>query len=438
MTTNPLTRRALIDQIPTEQGRTVPAPQPAQGIHSSELGRQAYNTAMALPGVGGVAKAASTGGLISRALNTTAAATNTAGRGTAALATVPAAMPAANAAAPDQTAATSLSIAGPGAGARGAEPATASNPLIAAANKPGGAITFDAATNTYSGTDVGANAQIVNGRGGGAISAQNMQAANQLASDQGLASVARVATSGNVPRSPQLGMLSAPSVAHSGNDFAARKRLENLKTGASSIMNTRRWGGKGAERNPSVIAYQQALQADLAAQGKQPDMEMQTMGLNAGLMREGMQQDGADRRDQRRGLIDAARLGMERETQGYANRTAAQQEQLRNTLLDPKATPEQRALAQRSLAALSGKTAADRLQAVSLPDTTTEMGQVIRGGQALVRLMEDGTVQQVPVGAQAAARTPPAAAIADLQKKPATAAQFDAIFGAGTSRQYLR
>ena len=82
------------------------------------------------------------------------------------------------------------------------------------------------------------------------------------------------------------------------------------------------------------------------------------------------------------------------------NRAAAQSEQLRNTLLDPKATPEQRSIAQRNLAALSGKTAADRMQTVALPDTTTDTGQVVRGGQALVRTLEDGTVEQVPIGAQ--------------------------------------
>jgi hypothetical protein len=31
-------------------------------------------------------------------------------------------------------------------------------------------------------------------------------------------------------------------VAHSGNDWAARQRLKNLETSASSIMNTQRWG----------------------------------------------------------------------------------------------------------------------------------------------------------------------------------------------------
>ena len=66
----------------------------------------------------------------------------------------------------------------------------------------------------------------------------------------------------------------------------------------------------------------------------------------------------------------------------------------------PLATPEQRKIAQRSLSILSGKTAADRMQTVNLPDTTNVMSGTVRGGQALVRTLEDGTVEQVPMGLQ--------------------------------------
>ena len=58
------------------------------------------------------------------------------------------------------------------------------------------------------------------------------------------------------------------------------------------------------------------------------------------------------------------------------------------------------------------------MQTVALPDTTNEMGQVVRGGQALVRVLEDGTVQQVPIGAQQGAQPMP---------KPASKAEFDAL-----------
>lgn len=126
--------------------------------------------------------------------------------------------------------------------------------------------------------------------------------------------------------------INAPTVAHSGNDTGARMRLADMKTSASSIMNSSRWGGRRANQNPSVMAYMLAQQADLAAQGKQPDMEMQVTGLNAGLEREGLQQAGADRRDQRRSLVDTMRLGLEQEAQAPQNRTrgliAAMQEEI--------------------------------------------------------------------------------------------------------------
>ncbi|MDH0493381.1 hypothetical protein [Comamonas aquatica] len=227
-----------------------------------------------------------------------------------------------------------------------------------------------------------------------------MAAADQLAANQQMDSISRVATSGNVPQSPAQGLIGRITATHSGNDWTAREMLRRQKMDANSLIHQSHWAKKGSGQ-AAQKAYGEALQADYAAMtGGQTDADVDVMKQNAGLQREGMQQDGEDRRDARRGLIDAARLGMERETQGFANRAAAQQEQLRSTLLDPNASTEQRALAQRSLAALAGKTAADRLQTVNLPDTTTDTGQVVRGGQALVRLMEDGSAQQVPVGAQ--------------------------------------
>ncbi len=150
-----------------------------------------------------------------------------------------------------------------------------------------------------------------------------------------------------------------------------------------------------------------------ALQQAQPGLAAVAMRENAGITREGMQQAGAttrtgmteqgsNTRDARRNALTAEELALRREAQGFQTREAQQKEQLRNVLLDPKSTPEQRAVAQRNMAALSGKTAADRMQTVTLPDTTNEMGQVVRGGQALVRVLEDGTVQQVPIGGNAA------------------------------------
>ncbi|MFT4242560.1 MAG: hypothetical protein QM569_09765 [Acidovorax sp.] len=126
----------------------------------------------------------------------------------------------------------------------------------------------------------------------GQPNAQNMQAAANLAGNQpqGLAAAA-----GIVPGSGQPGV-TAPTVRHSGNDWAARKALENAATSASSIMNTRRWGGKRAQDNAAVQTYEAAVKNDLALQGAQPGMDQAAMRENAAIQREGMQQAGETQR----------------------------------------------------------------------------------------------------------------------------------------------
>lgn len=422
MATNPQTRRALIDQIPTEEDRQAPAAQHQSGIHSSELGRQVYNTAMALPGVGGIGRVAQTGGLVSRALNTTAGVANKVATGTAALAALPAG------AESPEPAPTAQPATGAG---RGTVNPPSVNPQLEAAREVAPGIFRSG--NSYAST--GDAAVSLDREPKGPPSAQNMAAADQLAANQQMESISRVATSGNVPQSPSRGLIGRVTATHSGNDWTAREMLRRQKMDANSLIHQSHWAKKGSGQ-AAQKAYGEALQADYAAMtGGQTGADVEVMRQNAGLQREGMQQDGADRRDARRGLIDAARLGMDQETQGFATRAAAQQEQLRSTLLDPNASAEQRALAQRSLAALAGKTAADRMQAVNLPDTTTDTGQVVRGGQALVRILEDGTVQQVPIGAQA--MQPPTNHVQALRNDPKLAAQFDAQYGPGASARYL-
>lgn len=76
------TRDELIAKIPVDTEYEAP-PRQATGMLDSlkqtEVGRQVYNTAMALPGVGGVGRAAATGGAISTGVNRLAAMANTTG-----------------------------------------------------------------------------------------------------------------------------------------------------------------------------------------------------------------------------------------------------------------------------------------------------------------------------------------------------------------------
>ncbi|PTT42363.1 hypothetical protein DBR23_03660 [Acidovorax sp. HMWF018] len=267
--------------------------------------------------------------------------------------------------------------------------------------------------NSYAGTNVAGDISI-NGQepGGGIVSAPS--------------GVGRVAA-GFVPRgstSAPSTQVAAPTVRNSTNDWAARNNLRNLQVSASSITNTPEWSRGAttnlrgqlvrgqADQDGNVAAYQAALRNDQALQQAQTGVDQAAMresGANqraavqdAGATeRAAMQEQGATTREAGRTAVAQGDLALRRTAQGFQTRAAAQQEALRNVLLDPNATPEQRKIAQRSLASLSGKTAADRMQVVNLPDTVTDQGVVAKGGQALIRTLEDGTVEQVPIGGKA-------------------------------------
>lgn len=263
----------------------------------------------------------------------------------------------------------------------------------------------------------------------GQPTAQNDAAWQRLADRSQADSMARVSAqqpAGFTPTGMQ-----APTVRHSGNDWQSRNDLRNAMVSASSIMND---GGKWDKHGKGVVSPERAYamglaQTDATLRGAQPGVDVAAMRENAGIQREGMQQagattrtgmteQGANARESGRNILARDEFNLRKEASGFQTRAAQQQEQLRNVLLDQKATPEQRAVAQRNLAALSGKTAADRMQTVALPDTTNEMGQVVRGGQALVRTLEDGSVQQVPIGRQGQAGAAPTPALANPASRP--------------------
>ncbi|MBI2750801.1 MAG: hypothetical protein HYX43_16155, partial [Burkholderiales bacterium] len=230
--------------------------------------------------------------------------------------------------------------------------------------------------NSYSGTNVAGDISI-NGQepGGGTVSAPS--------------GVGRVAA-GFVPRgstSAPSTQVAAPTVRNSTNDWASRNNLRNLQVSASSITNTPEWSRGAttnlrgqlvrgqADQDGNVAAYQAALRNDQALQQAQTGVDQAAMresGANqraavqdAGATeRAAMQEQGATTREAGRTAVAQGDLALRRTAQGFQTRAAAQQEALRNVLLDPNATPEQRKIAQRSLASLSGKTAADLMQVV--------------------------------------------------------------------------
>ena len=443
----------LYDQIPKDGYPKAPTADGSQNNPlNTEVGRNLSNLASAIPGAAGVPGAVAMGtGLAARALGASAPTVGVVGRAAQAAAPyapVAAGAVALNSAAPTTTPATTLASAVPGAPPQAA-PTPAQQPSgnspvgmsVADAQKQGlvgervgydpaydqrltgapgqnGAVTRNG--NSYAGTNVSGDIT-VNGqapRNGGDVSAQNMAAADGLAQRSQQESMSRVSAQQPVGFAPS-GM-TAPTVRHSGNDWQARNDLRNAMVSATSIMND---GGKWDKHGQGVVSPERAYAAQLAGtdaqlRGAQPGVDVAAMRESAGIQREGMQQAGATTRtglqEQGSNTRSLGQLALEQQkvnqagvAQGFQTRAAQQQEQLRNVLVDPKATPEQRAVAQRDLAALNRKPAADRMQTVTLPDTTNEMGQVVRGGQALVRTREDGTVEQVPIGAQQGAAMPP-------------------------------
>lgn len=420
-------RKQLISQIPTEQGRAAPAAQ-RLGVADSEFGRNLSNTAMALPAVGGAVRAASAVPAVSRLLGTgVAGAGSVAGAAKAAAPyiTPGAGLAAVSAASEAERPATAQRLAtyqpqGAPPQQPVASPAQTQSAAAAIPNAQTGQIDFDAATNTYSGKDVGAGAQIVNGRGGGGISAQNMQAADQLSANQRLASVTRVAqgmAGGDGQPQPMINTVRAPSVAHSGNDFTSREALRRAKMDASSLIHQSSWAPKGsAKAAQDRLAMVQ--QADLAAQAAQPQLDMQAQGLNVALTREQMSQTGANQRaaigertSAQRLAMDGRRLSLEEATQGFQNRQAQRVEQAQAEYLNAE-TDEARNAAQKRLATLTGRADAADWGVQVTPTTknvdgSTTQGSVIRYNKRtgdVQRVDEGGSAPAAPDSANAAQR----------------------------------
>ncbi len=230
-------------------------------------------------------------------------------------------------------------------------------------------------------------------KGGGQISAQNMAAADTLAASQGAGARERLLAAG----SPAAPSFQSPLVRNSTNDWAARKQLENLATGASSITNTPEWSRGAttnwrgqqvrgqADQDGKVAAYQAALKSDLALQQAQPGMDQATMRENGNLQREGMQQSGETQRANIRAQRDDAanqiargRLSLEQIAAGYQNRASDRLDRAQSELEKAK-TPEAQRSARDRLMALAGKAPQNEWGLSVTPTTKNADGSTTQG-----------------------------------------------------------
>jgi hypothetical protein len=418
--------QARVNQIPgyeSPYGNKPSVPRKDNFFQDSELGRNLYNASMALPGVGGIGKVAATGGLISRGVNAGAAAANTASKSMVALAGIPTSTNQ-----PSGAQATPPKATPPQTTPPAAPPTSAAAPT--GQQVPGLSGVYKHGEGQYSDNAQGMGLP----QNLGQPSAQNMQAANNLAGQEqkrSMMSVMREQQEQQQMQQPR--GFAAPQIQHSGNSSTSKDELRRLRWAAESAMeNAPR--KKYAMQDPAVMAYQAALQGDTAARyGGQAALEAKTNDTNAGLQREQMQQDGANQRERPRTMMDAMRLDMERQTQGFANRAAAQQEQLRNTVLDEQATPEQRNTAQRNLAALTGRTSTENLS-----NNFMRRKAPVLNEQGIPTGEQREEIIDLRSGRPLEAPSIPPGAIAELRRNPQAAGQFDELFGPGAASQYLR
>lgn len=401
------------DQIPTDGHPKAPAPDGSQSNPmNTELGRNVSNLANAVPGaLGGSARAiARTGGAISGALNSglnapraLAGGAGIAGGGAAA-STPAAASTGANPTPSTAPATTATSPqATPSAGSTMGPPSSAAPQEV----QPG----IFRQGNSFSDSAQGA---ALGNEPRGLPSRRNDAAGENLAAQ----STARGFTPGQRTEveQPRLGFpgFRTPTIAHSGNDWQSRNDLRNAEVSASSITNTRRFGGRGAENSPDVERYRSMLGTDAVLRQAQPGLEAETMRQNAGLMREDMQQAGGLQREAMQQAGETGRTGMrvgieqqrlqgEQVARGFKTRAAAQEETLRNTLLDPNATPQQKQQAQQAMRAIRGDADPSPWKVTVTPavknaDGSTSQGSIIRHNSVTgeVQQVEGGGARAVP------------------------------------------
>lgn len=209
-------------------------------------------------------------------------------------------------------------------------PAQAATPMA-----PIGAVTRDG--NSYSGP-AGISGDItINGKPPGGIMNSLPSGATPGSQMQGIAP--GLSTSLGNP-------LVQAAIAHSGNDWASRNALRNAEVSASSIKNTQQWGGRGAENNPAVQKYQAMLATDQVLQQAAPGLQAEGMRQGNALVRAAMEQQGQNQRAGMQAGLTQQRLDMDRETQGYTNRTNRLVEAARNQVAGEQDPTKRRSLVQ--------------------------------------------------------------------------------------------
>lgn len=380
--------QARVNQIPgyeSPYGNKPSVPRKDNFFQDSELGRNLYNASMALPGVGGIGKVAATGGLISRGVNAGAAAANTASKSMVALAGIPTStnQPSGAQATPPQTTP-------PQTTPPAAPPTSAATPT--GQQVPGLSGVYKHGEGQYSDNAQGMGLP----QNLGQPSAQNMQAANNLAGQEQKRSMMSVMRE---QQGQQQQAAAQPSFQmprqESAYEREARMRERN------SIMSLLQQPMTGDPRRDLTASQRQQMVAMLGQEGQErQSSERNLVDFARQQMSDQTQRYTADTHagvGQQRNLIDAARLGMDQQTQGFANRAAQRRESI---LLryDNAKTAQERAQIQQEHAEVFGKSEVDPYLVVPGGQQLNENGQAYTAPSAVFNRRTGDWLRQPGVG----------------------------------------
>ncbi|PJO37590.1 hypothetical protein CTI10_015680 [Delftia acidovorans] len=442
MATNPLLeaaqrRDALINQIPVGGNPQAPTP---DGSQNNPLNNDFGRNLAALPSAGGIPGAALRGtGLVARAFGASQPAMS--GLGQAAQAAAPyapvvgggAALASAAGAQSPAPASRSRASSNPLVAAameqQASAPGTPGSPGAAAAPMPGPAAPPGLANITRDGNSYSGPANIsgditINGQPGGGTVNSLPSGATPGSQMQGIAP----------GLSSSLGnpLVQAAGIRHSGNDWQSRNELRNAEVSASSITNTRRFGGRGAENSPDVQKYQAMLATDQALQQAAPGLQAEGMRQGNALVRAAMEQQGQNQRAGMQAGLTQQRLDMDRETQGYTNRTNRLVEAARNQVAQQQDPTKRRSLVQYMRDIQGGAPQSDPYLVVPGGQQVDPTSGRAYNTPSTVFNRQSGQFVQQPSQFSA-----PEAAIAALRADPNRAGEFDSKYGAGASRSIL-
>ncbi|OWG18328.1 hypothetical protein KDK82_1807 [Delftia sp. K82] len=418
MATNPLLeaaqrRDALINQIPVGGNPQAPTP---DGSQNNPLNNDFGRNLAALPSAGGIPGAALRGtGLVARAFGASQPAMS--GLGQAAQAAAPyapvvgggaALAGAANADSPAPSGPAPITresnpLVAAAMAQQASAPGTPGTPGAAAAPMPGPAAPSGPANITREGNSYSGPAGIggditINGKPPGGTMNSLPSGATPGSQMQGIAP--GLSTSLGNP-------LVQAAIAHSGNDWASRNALRNAEVSASSIKNTQQWGGRGAENNPAVQKYQAMLATDQVLQQAAPGLQAEGMRQGNALVRAAMEQQGQNQRAGMQAGLTQQRLDMDRETQGYGNRTNRLVEAARNQVAQEQDPTKRRSLVQYMRDIEGGTPQADPYLVVPGGQQIDPVSQRAYNTPSTVFNRQSGQFVQQP--AQAGSRQAPAA-----------------------------